>query len=137
MFRTVLGLSGGVLSIALNCACSSSFPRAVPAPASPPALPAASPTSHPSPPNRLPDAAASQTDVDIAMRKRGYQLAILRGKRVYCRNEMLTGSNLATKICQTAEQIDEEERAGREILLRARPDGCQPTNQPMKAGGCE
>src|ERR1700722_19421716 len=128
MIRTVLGLSAGVLSIALNCACSSSLPRAVPVPASPPAAPA-------SPPNRLSDAAASQTDVDIAMRKRGYKLAILRGKRVYCRNEMLTGSNLATKVCQTAEQIDEEERAGRDILLRVRPDGCQPTNQLMKPGG--
>jgi len=122
MFRTVLGLSGGVLSIALNCACS--LPRAVPVPASPPAAPA-------SPPNRLSDAAASQTDVDIAMRKRGYKLAILRGKRVYCRNEMLTGSNLATKVCQTAEQIDEEERTARDTLLRASPSGCQNIDKTM------
>ena len=126
MIGTVFGLSAGVLSIALNCACSSSLPRAVPVPASPPAAPA-------SPPNRLSDAAASQTDVDIAMRKRGYKPAILQGKRVYCRNEMLTGSNLATEVCQTAEQIDEQERAGRDILLRNSPAGCQNVDHAMTA----
>ena len=84
-------------------------------------------------PTRGAEVASSQGEMDDAMRKRGYKPAILQGKRVYCRNEMLTGSNLATKVCQTAEQIDEQERAGRDILLRNSPAGCQNVDHTMTA----
>jgi hypothetical protein len=73
-----------------------------------------------------PDGAASQTDVDDAMRKRGYKPAFYRGERVYCRNELLTGSNLQSKLCLTARQIEEQERAGKDILNGTRPAGCEP-----------
>jgi hypothetical protein len=66
--------------------------------------------------------------VDDAMRKRGYSPAIYRGERVYCRNEALTGSNLASKVCLTAKQIDDQERAGKDILNGNRPAGCLPKN---------
>lgn len=82
-------------------------------------------------PNRPPDAAASQADFDNAMRKRGYKPAFERGQRVYCRNETLTGSNLASQICLTAEQIDNQERAGKDIL-KSHQAGCLPTKC-----GCE
>jgi hypothetical protein len=119
MIRAVLLLSARVLTVALTCACSNSLPRVVPAPASPP--------------NRPAYADASQTDVDSAMRKRGYVPALYHGERVYCRNEALTGSNLKSKVCMTAKQIVDQERAGKDLLNGNRNAGCQPT----KEGACE
>jgi hypothetical protein len=60
------------------------------------------------------------------MIKRGYKPALYRGERVYCRNEVLTGSNLASKICLTADQIEDRERTGKDILNGNRPAGCMP-----------
>jgi hypothetical protein len=74
----------------------------------------------------------SQADVDVAMRKRGYKPASFRGGRVYCREENLTGSNLASKVCLTARQIEDQEQAGKDILTRNRPAGCAPS----KMTGC-
>ncbi len=79
-------------------------------------------------PARRAEVARSQTDVDKAMRKRGYSPAIYRGERVYCRNEALTGSNLESKVCLTANQIDDQERAGKDILNGNHPAGCLPKN---------
>jgi hypothetical protein len=75
----------------------------------------------------------SQTDVDEAMRKRGYKPMVYRGERVYCRNEALTGSNLQSKVCLTAKQIEDLEQSGKDILNRNRQAGCSPT---MK-GSCD
>jgi hypothetical protein len=72
------------------------------------------------------DVDRSQADVDIAMRKRGYQPATYRGERVYCRYESLTGSNLKSKVCLTANQIEDQERAAKDILNGNRPAGCLP-----------
>jgi hypothetical protein len=73
-----------------------------------------------------PDAANTQPDVDAAMRKRGYKPALYRGERVYCRNETITGSNLETKVCLTARQIEDQERSGKDMLTGPHPDGCGP-----------
>jgi hypothetical protein len=73
-----------------------------------------------------PSVERSQTDVDMAMRKRGYTPAVFRGERVYCRKEALTGSNLNSKVCLTARQIEDQERAGKDVLNGYRPAGCQP-----------
>jgi len=73
-----------------------------------------------------PDAANSQSDVDNAMRKRGYKPALYRGERGYCRNEAITGSNLETKVCLTARQIEDQERSGKDMLTGPHPDGCGP-----------
>jgi hypothetical protein len=67
--------------------------------------------------------------MDNSMRKRGYKPAFYRGERVYCRNEALTGSNLQSKVCLTAEQIDNQERVGKGILNGNRPAGCMPTKE--------
>ena len=69
----------------------------------------------------------SQTDMDNDMRKRGYKPAFYRGERVYCRNEALTGSNLESKVCLTAKQIEDQERSGKDILNGNRQAGCLPT----------
>jgi hypothetical protein len=66
----------------------------------------------------------SQADVDTALRKRGYKPASYRGERVYCRSEALTGSNLESKVCLTAKQIEDQERAAKDILNGNRPAGC-------------
>jgi hypothetical protein len=58
------------------------------------------------------------------MRKRGYKPMIYRGERVYCRNEAVTGSNLESKVCLTAKQIEDQERSGKDILNGSRPAGC-------------
>ena len=79
-------------------------------------------------PTRGAEVGRSQTDVDNAMRKRGYTPASYRGERVYCRNEALTGSNLESKVCLTAKQIEDQERAGKDILNGPRPAGCLPKN---------
>jgi hypothetical protein len=75
-------------------------------------------------PTRGAEVGRSQTDVDNAMRKRGYTPASYRGERVYCRNEALTGSNLESKVCLTAEQIEDQERAGKDIVGGNHQAGC-------------
>jgi hypothetical protein len=89
-------------------------------------LSAANPDGSASAAVQPPDAANAQTDVDNAMRKRGYKPALYRGERVYCRNEALTGSNLETKVCLTARQIEDQERLGKDMLTGPHPDGCGP-----------
>jgi hypothetical protein len=122
--QAVLRLSSGVLAVSLTCACSS-----LPSRVSPTQQVLSANQGATSAPDRAPDAAAPHTDVDNAMRKRGYTPALYRGERVYCRNESLTGSNLQSKVCLTAEQIDEQERAGKGILNGNRPAGCLPTKE--------
>lgn len=122
MFR----LSSLVLGVSLTCACSSSPPRD---PATPQVI-SANQSGGASAPDLPSDSAASQTDVDKAMRKRGYQPALYRGERVYCRNEAITGSNLESKVCLTARQIEDLERSGQDMLNVPHPAGCMP-----KTGG--
>jgi hypothetical protein len=121
--RSVLRVSVGALALSLMSACASPPPRA------PPTRqvlsgnqPAGAATSAPI---QLP-ADAPQADVDAAMRKRGYQPATSRGERVYCRSEPLTGSNLQARVCRTAKEIEDQERAGRDLLIGNRPAGCLP-----------
>jgi hypothetical protein len=119
----LLRISGGALAFSLISACAGSPPR----PSSPqqalsgnqPNGAATSAASQPS--------AADPAQIDVAMRKRGYQPATFRGERVYCRNEAVTGSNLQSKVCRTAKQIDDQERAGKDVLNGKRPAGCLPT----------
>jgi hypothetical protein len=123
MMKAVFTISLGVCTVLLASACSSSLRRGTPPPPGPPSALS----------DRQGDGAAqaanvdrSQTDVDNEMRKRGYKPAIYRGERVYCRNEALTGSNLESKVCLTARQIEDQERSGKDILNRNRPAGCLP-----------
>ena len=116
MFR----LSYCVLAILLIAACAGS-PVRVSAPQERSANPGGSSAA-----KQPPDAGNSQPDVDNAMRKRGYKPALYRGERVYCRNETITGSNLETKVCLTARQIEDLERSGKDMLTGPHPDGCGP-----------
>ncbi len=109
-----------VLAVSLLSACAGS-PARVTAPPVRPASPGGSSAA-----KQPPDPANSQSDVDNAMRKRGYKPALYRGERVYCRNEAITGSNLETKVCLTARQIEDLERSGKDMLTGPHPDGCGP-----------
>ena len=104
-----------MLVVALISACAGS-PARVSAPPVRSRIRAAlrRPNNRPTPPN-------SKSDVDNALRKRGYKPALYRGERVYCRNETITGSNLETKVCLTARQIEDLERSGKDML-----DGSAP-----------
>jgi hypothetical protein len=125
--RCVLGILVGALVFPLLSACAGSPPRAPPAQQvlSGNQLESAG-TLAPSQPS-----AVDPLQTDSAMRKRGYQPATFRGERVYCRKEPLTGSNLQTKVCRTAKQIEDQERAGKDVLNGNRPAGCVP-----KTTGC-
>jgi hypothetical protein len=131
--QLALGISIGALAFALVAGCASSPPRASPT------RPMISGNGTKPDPKGVDTLAStqpaavdrSQADVDIAMRKQGYKPATFRGERVYCRNETLTGSNLESKVCLTAEQIESQERAGKDILngnrAAGRPPGCVPS----------
>lgn len=111
--QVVLGISIGALAFSLLSACTSSPPRTPPR----------------TPPTQLTGSSSNMSDsadVETAMRKRGYKPASFRGERVYCRNETLTGSNLESKVCMTAVQIEAQERAGKDILNGNRPAGRPP-----------
>jgi hypothetical protein len=121
--QSVLRIPAGALTLSLMSACTSSLPRATPTQQAPSGNQlAGAGTSVPT----QASAVEPQTDVDIAMRKRGYQPATFRGERVYCRKEALTGSNLQNKVCRTAKDIEDQERAGKDVLNGNRPAGCLP-----------
>jgi len=122
--RSVPRTSSGALAIFLLSACVNPPPRApVPQQALSANHTAASATAAPARPAAVNPA---RSDVDSAMRQRGYKPATFRGERVYCRNEAVTGSNLQSRVCRTAKQIEDQEGAGRDVLDANRPAGCLP-----------
>jgi hypothetical protein len=123
MKKAMLAVSIGVCTVVLASACSSSLPRGTP----PQQVRAASESGGTSAPAQATKVDRSPIDVDNDMRKRGYKPMIYRGERVYCRKEALTGSNLESKVCLTAKQIDDQERSGKDILNGNRQAGCVPT----------
>jgi hypothetical protein len=119
----VLRVSGAV-TLLLISACASSPPPATATQQAPPGNHLAG--AGISAPSQPPAVDPPQGDIDTALRKRGYQPATFRGERVYCRNEALTGSNLKSKVCRTAKEIEDQERAGEDVLNGNRPAGCLP-----------
>lgn len=76
---------------ALAAACSSTAPRTLAA-----AAPAA--------------AASSASVVDANLVKAGYSVMRRQGVVLYCRNEVITGQRIASQICLTAGQIQDEKQ---------------------------
>jgi hypothetical protein len=116
----------GVCTILLAAACSTSPPRGTVPPAS--QRSDSSAAAAPAAPAAEVNADRSQADVDSDLRKRGYKPMMYRGERVYCRKEALTGSNLTSKVCLTAQQIVDLERSGKDILNGNRQGGCIKTS---------
>src|SRR5579863_5244679 len=91
----------------LAAACSStpstgtSVPQTLAAAANAPAVaPGAAPET----------AAAPAGVVDASLVKAGYSVMKRHGEVLYCRNEIITGQRIATRICLTAAQIQDEKQ---------------------------
>jgi hypothetical protein len=62
-------------------------------------------------PGAASDAAAPPAGVvDAGLVKAGYSVMRRRGEVLYCRNEVITGQRIATRICLTAGQIQDEKQ---------------------------
>jgi hypothetical protein len=55
-------------------------------------------------------AAAPAGAVDAGLVKAGYSVMRRRGEVLYCRNEVITGQRIGTRICLTAAQIQDEKQ---------------------------
>ena len=56
-------------------------------------------------------AAAPAGVIDASLVKAGYSLMRRHGEVLYCRNEVITGQRIATRICLTAGQIQDEKQS--------------------------
>jgi hypothetical protein len=55
-------------------------------------------------------AAARASDVDASLVKAGYSVMRRHDVVLYCRNEIITGQRIATRVCLTAAQIQTEKQ---------------------------
>jgi hypothetical protein len=53
-------------------------------------------------------AAAAQDGVDLNLVKAGYSVLRRHDEIFYCRNEIITGNRISTRVCLTAAQIQDE-----------------------------
>ncbi len=63
------------------------------------------------------------TTPDPALLRRGYKASMHSGQLYYCRSEDLTGSRFPKVVCQTADQIKQQEQNTRDTLGTTRPQG--------------
>ena len=68
------------------------------------------------------DAAAAAVPVKLdlaadekALRSQGYKPEMVRGQRLFCRNEAKLGSHFEQKVCGTVEQLKAQAQAAREL----------------------
>ena len=55
-------------------------------------------------------ATAPDSDVDLSLVKAGYSVMRRHGEVLYCRNEVITGQRIGTRICLTAAQLQVEKQ---------------------------
>ncbi len=103
-----------VISTTLAAACSGMPPK-------PPAAGNNAPATAPVP------AVAPADKVDASLVKAGYSPLIRHGQVLYCRNEIITGQRIATRVCLTAAQLQGEQQNVREAkdLLNHPSYNCQ------------
>lgn len=65
----------------------------------------------------------SATTPDPSLVHRGYKPSMRNGQLYYCRSEDLTGSRFPKVVCQTADQIKQQEENTRDTLGTTRPQG--------------
>ncbi len=72
-------------------------------------------------------AVAPADKVDASLVKAGYSPLIHQGRVLYCRNEIITGQRIATRVCLTAAQLQGEQQNVREAkdLLNHPSYNCQ------------
>lgn len=66
-------------------------------------------TAEPAAANNAPaTATAPSSDVDLSLVKAGYSVLRRHDQVFYCRNEIITGNRIGTRVCLTASQIQDE-----------------------------
>jgi hypothetical protein len=68
-------------------------------------------------------------DVDSNLVKAGYSVMRRHGEVYYCRNEIITGQRIGTRICLTANQIQDE----KQNVIKAKDMMNQPSYQCLGA----
>jgi hypothetical protein len=138
---TALILGGTVVGSAEEPAAPAATPAAATTPASTPAPPVTN-TEHaqsPAPgtsPSAVPAAAApadSATALAAARDKRlrnlGYKPEVRKGETIYCRSEALVGTRFPTKVCGTADQLDQITTDDKDATLRLQRAGVNPLDK--------
>jgi hypothetical protein len=74
-------------------------------------------------------AAAPPSVVDASLVKAGYSVMRRNGEILYCRNEVITGQRIGTRICLTAAQIQNE----KQNVTKAKDLLNQPANRCLGA----
>ena len=74
-------------------------------------------------------AAAPAGVVDASLVKAGYSVMTRHGEVLYCRNEVITGQRIGTRICLTAAQIQDE----KQNVIKAKDLLNQPPNRCLGA----
>jgi hypothetical protein len=74
-------------------------------------------------------AAAPASVVDANLVKAGYSVMRRQGEVLYCRNEIITGQRIGTRICLTAGQIQDE----KQNVTKAKDLLNQPSNRCLGA----
>jgi hypothetical protein len=105
-----------VIFAILAAACSGT-PRSV--------QPAAGTAAQPKPAPEMP------ADVDLKLVKAGYSVLRRHGEVFYCRNEIITGNRIETRVCLTAAQIQIE----KQDVIKAK-DLLDHGNNRCVAGSC-
>jgi hypothetical protein len=93
-------------------ACAGTPPTPTPsvgtaAPAQPASMSVSAPSNTPA---AAPATAASASDVDANLVKSGYSVMRRHSQIYYCRNEIITGQRIGTRVCLTVEQIQNEKQ---------------------------
>ena len=90
-----------VVSATLAAACSST-PRT--------ADPAVAPQARAAASSAPAAAAAPRSDVNLSLVKAGYSVLRRHEQVFYCRNEIITGNRIGTRVCLTEAQIQDEKQ---------------------------
>lgn len=104
--KLILVLIGVTLAAGCSGTARTREPAAAPA-AAPQTLAAAAGAPATAPPQAP---ASAPGDVDKSLIRAGYSVMRRHDEVLYCRNEIITGQRIATRICLTAEQIQAEKQ---------------------------
>jgi hypothetical protein len=74
-------------------------------------------------------ATAPSGDTDLSLVRAGYSVLRRHGEVYYCRNEIITGNRIATRVCLTAAQIQDE----KQDVSKAKDIMNQPSNRCLGA----
>jgi hypothetical protein len=74
-------------------------------------------------------ATVPSSDVDLNLVKAGYSVLRRHNEVFYCRNEIITGNRIVTRVCLTAAQIQDEKHD----VAKAKDIMNQPTNRCVGA----